>query len=194
MLNLFTDNWITPPTLNDGERMLQVITDNNMNVIYTIVGDMNEDELENELIFTLHHKFGTATRYCGYEDASYICEWHEMAQKDADEAWKGSGYYRILWSGGGDWTNNGPVWFDTKDDLIEELLAAYEHSTETRLPFVEHCEWFRMEELEEYLGEYIDEYDVDGIVDEATTTASDGNTVWSVDVDEFERIVKRHEW
>lgn len=142
MLNIFTDNWDNPPVLNDGERMLRIITDNPCNELYVIVDDsLDDDELEDEIRFALRHKFGASVEYGGFEDASYICEEAEEIEAIADEGWDGEGYYLIGWSDGGmDWTNDGPVWFDSKDDLVAEVAAAYDHKTDTHLPYAEKVE------------------------------------------------------
>ena len=41
----------------------------------------------------------------------------------------------------------------------------------------------QMYELEAFLGEYIDDYDVDAIVEAATEIGEDGNRYWIEDVD-----------
>lgn len=56
----------------------------------------------------------------------------------ADNDWNGEGWYRIAFSDGGeDWTNNGPVWFDSEQQLDDELAAARETETETHLAYAE---------------------------------------------------------
>ena len=53
---------------------------------------------------------------------------------------------------------------------------------------------FQMYELEAFLGEYIDDYDIDAIIDEATETSyKDGNRYWKVDADELSKIAARHD-
>lgn len=142
MLNIFTDNWDNPPVLNDGERMLRIITDNPCNELYVIVDDsLDDDELEDEIRFALRHKFGASVEYGGFEDASCICEDWIEAQNDAEDAWDGEGYYNIAWSDGGmNYTNNGPIWFDSTNDLAIELNCAYADKTDTHLPYAEKVE------------------------------------------------------
>lgn len=61
-------------------------------------------------------------------------EWLEEARS----AWEGEGSYRIAWSDvHEDWTCDGPVHFDTAEELAEELGAAYEYATDTHLPYAE---------------------------------------------------------
>ena len=53
--------------------------------------------------------------------------------------WNGEGYYNICWSDGGmDWTSDGPVWFETKRSLYDELRTAEEYATSTHLPYAEY--------------------------------------------------------
>ena len=48
-------------------------------------------------------------------------EWLEEARS----AWRGAGQYRIAWSDGcEDWTCDGPMGFDTVEELADELGAA----------------------------------------------------------------------
>lgn len=58
--------------------------------------------------------------------------------KDVEDAWDGEGYYSIAWSDGGeDWTSEGSLYFETPEELADELRAAYAHATETHLPYAE---------------------------------------------------------
>ena len=57
--------------------------------------------------------------------------------KDVEDAWKGPGSYDILFSDCGKWTNDGPIYCESEDDLADELRAAYGSSTETHLPYAE---------------------------------------------------------
>jgi len=184
MLDIFTDNWDNPPVLNDGERMLRILTDNPVNELYVIVDDsIDDDELHEEILFALRHKFGTSAEYGGFEDASYICEEAKEIEAIADEGWDGEGYYSIGWSDGGeDWTNNGPVWFDRKDDLEVEVAAAYDNRTDTHLPYAEKVVVFGNYNdggFEAMFGEFMGDYDMDGIledIDEATRPTADGKS------------------
>ena len=52
---------------------------------------------------------------------------------------------------------------------------------------------FQMYELEAYLGDFIEDFDVDAIINESTDVDSDGDRVWTATGDDFIEIVKRHE-
>lgn len=53
---------------------------------------------------------------------------------------------------------------------------------------------FQMHELEAFLGEYIDDFDIDAIIDEATETSNkDGNRYWKVDAGELAEIAAKHD-
>lgn len=54
-----------------------------------------------------------------------VSEMHEAAIKDIAENWEGEGLYEIAFTGGGKWTNDGPMWFENSEDLLKELVAAY---------------------------------------------------------------------
>lgn len=55
-------------------------------------------------------------------------------------------------------------------------------------------EIFQMYELEAFLGESIDDFDIDAIIDETTETSSkDGNRYWKVDADELAEIAASHD-
>lgn len=59
---------------------------------------------------------------------------------EARRLWEenGDGNYMITWSDGGmDWTNDGPVYFDSLDDLVDEVRAAIGSATETHIPCTE---------------------------------------------------------
>ena len=56
-----------------------------------------------------------------------------------EKVWEGEGWYAIRFSDGGmDWTNDGPVWFEVEDDLVDEYMAAWDAATETHVPYVEY--------------------------------------------------------
>jgi len=193
MLNIFSGNWMDTPILNDGERMLRILTGNPMDDLYVIVGDsMDEDDLESEIRFALRHKYGKrgSNLYRGYEDASYICQEAEEIGDTVDEGWDGEGYYIIGWSDGGDWTNDGPVWFDTKADLQSEVECAYNDKTDTHLPYAEKVKQFEQYELDALLGDFKDDFDVDAIIEIATKVCADGNRYWVVEGDELTEIIK----
>lgn len=192
MLDIFTDNWDELPTLNDGERLVHIVTGNPCDVLYTIIdGNASEDEIDEDIIFALRHKFGRRVRYRYTEDMMYLYERLESARKDAKEAWDGEGYYRIGWSDGGmDWTSNGPVWFDDESDLASELLSAYDSSMDTHLPYAEKVKQFQQYELDALLGDFKDDFDVDAIIHEATRPCSDGNRYWVVEGDELSGIIE----
>ena len=73
---------------------------------------------------------------------------------EAEQAWQGEGSYRILWSDGGEWTNDGPVWVESVEDLAGLLEGAYEDSTETHLPYVEAAPMRRAAFIEAYRTGY----------------------------------------
>lgn len=52
---------------------------------------------------------------------------------------------------------------------------------------------FQMSELEALLGEYKDDFDIDGIIDDATRIDADGDRVWTAFGDELNDILARHE-
>ena len=58
--------------------------------------------------------------------------------EDIRTAWSGPGLYAVEWSDGGQpWTADGPVWYDDRAQLMEELRAAYLCATEAHTPYVE---------------------------------------------------------
>ena len=195
MLDIFTDNWDNPPILSEGERMLRILTDNPCDELYVIVDDsMDDDEVHDEIQFALRRKLGKAAQYGGFEDSSWICEDWADAQKDANDAWDGAGYYRIGWSDGGmDWTNNGPVYCCDVSDLAGEINSAYCDKTDTHLPYAEKVEVFDQNELEALLGDFIGDYDVDAIIADTTKVASDGTRYWTVDSKELSETVEYYD-
>lgn len=196
MLDIFTDNWDNTPVLNDGERLVRILTNNPMNELYTIVDDsMDDDEIHEEIQFALRRKSGKAVQYGGFEDASYICEEAKEIESIADEGWDGEGYYSIGWSDGGmDWTNNGPVWFDLKDDLESEISVAYDYKTETHIPYANKVKQFEQNELDALLDDSKDDFDVESIIEQTTALCFDGNRYWTVDNDKLAEIIKSCEW
>ena len=106
------------------------------------------------------------------------------AKHDANMAWEGEGWYSIGWSDGGtDWTNNGPVWFDDKADLVRELECAYEcESNPFHLPSAEKVVEFGNYDdggFDAMFGEFKDDYDIEGVleaIDEATRPTADGKS------------------
>ena len=109
------------------------------------------------------------------------------------EFWEDEGYYRLAWSDGGEWTNNGPVWFDNMYDLADEFEAARQYETDTHLLYAEKVGQFDRHELEALLGEFVDDYDVDGIIEVATALCDDGNRYWKVYGEELNEVVKQFE-
>lgn len=199
MLDIFTDNWDNPPVLNDGERMLRILTDNPLNELYVIVDDsMDDDEVHDEIRFALRHKYGIQhMEYGGFEDASHICVMAEEVNETADECWEGEGYYRIAWSDGGDCTNNGPVWLEYKDDLVAELEVAYQFKTDTHLPYAELVgnELFQEDGLDALLGDSKDDFDIDGLIDDLTEfDYNTGNRYWkNISDDKLNEILAKHD-
>lgn len=192
MLNIFTDNWDKLPTLNEGEHLLRIITDNIYDELYVIVDeDMDADD---EIRRALRHKFGSAVCYGGYLDMEYMYEAMEDAKSSAEDAWDGESYYIICWSDGGmDWTSNGPVWFDTIDELADELLAASNsEGTDTHLPYARMVERFDEDAFMCYFGDFADDFDLEAIIDE-TTVCINGNLWNDTFGEDFDEVVKRHE-
>lgn len=119
---------------------------------------------------------------------------NKQAEKEAHNYWNGEGYYRIRWSDSGmDWTSNGPVRFGSVEDLADELASALLEETDTHLAWAEKVEQFQRYELEVLLGEFIDDYDVDGIIEDATALCGNGNRYWTVDNDELNEVLEVHE-
>lgn len=53
--------------------------------------------------------------------------------------WQGEGWYSIGYSDGGqDWTSNGAIWIESKQQLEDELAAAREDETDTHLVCCEY--------------------------------------------------------
>ena len=78
----------------------------------------------------------------GPEEFLEVADRHRLPvwARDANAAWKGDGYYAIGFSDGGmDWTNNGPVWLESVDELSAELEAACGVATDTHLPSAWVC-------------------------------------------------------
>lgn len=129
MLDIFSNNWDDLPELNDGERLIRIITGNWVESLYAIVTD--DMDLEYEIRTALRFKHGRSYTYEGYEDATY------------------------LYRGG-------------------SLFQQYE--------------------LDDLLGEFADDYDVDGIVEDATEMDyKTGNRYWVVNDDELNAIIEAHE-
>lgn len=188
MLNIFTDNWMEVPTLNEGERMYRIINEYGMELY--VITDLEGDELEEEIGFAMRQKYGNDILFDGFEDVSFLCENAEEGQKDADDAWDESGYYRIAYSDGGEWTDEGPVLCHDKSDLVHELEAAYGDATETHLPYAEKVALFDMNDLEALLGDFVDDYDLDAIVNEATKFTFDGERYWIAEGDALNDIIE----
>jgi len=57
----------------------------------------------------------------------------------ASEIWQGEGWYSISYSDGGqDWTSDGAIWIESKQQLEDELAAAREDETDTHLAYCEY--------------------------------------------------------
>jgi hypothetical protein len=69
MLNIFTDNWMEPPILQEGDRMLHIDTGNPMDNLFVIVDDRVED-VDQEIRLALRRKHGRNYTYRGYEDVT----------------------------------------------------------------------------------------------------------------------------
>jgi len=117
-----------------------------------------------------------------------------QAEIDARDVWENEGYYRIGWSDGGtDWTSDGPVWFETVEDLADELACAQENETGTHLAWVGKVRQFQQYELDALLGDSADDFDVDAIIADATRACHDGNRYWVAEGDELNAIIAANE-
>lgn len=184
MLNLFTDNWMDPPILNEGEKMIRIMTSNDMNILYAIVDEtMTAEEIDEEASFALRKGYGKSLHYLGYADESFICEAWMDALKSADEAWDGEGYYRIGLSSGGQWSNEGPAWYSELTRLARAIDSA--SIDDVTLGYAEKVRQFQEYELDALLGDRKEDFDVEGIIAYATKPCSDGNRYWTVDEDEL---------
>lgn len=123
-----------PEAINDGERVLQIRTGNNLDELYTVTV-LDGDELEEELHRALRLMYGKRYRYEGFTDVTYVVEQAEAARRDVDECWKGEGWYDIRWSDGGCFGD--PRFYYDEDDLLGDLVSAYDESTDTHLPYPE---------------------------------------------------------
>ena len=54
------------------------------------------------------------------------------------DGWQGEGWYSIEWSDGGAWTNDGPVWYETREDFHLEMMVARNESTDYHIPCAEY--------------------------------------------------------
>lgn len=52
---------------------------------------------------------------------------------------------------------------------------------------------FQMYELDALLGDYKDDFDVDGIIADATEVRENGNRYWIVFGDELNKVIEQHE-
>lgn len=52
---------------------------------------------------------------------------------------------------------------------------------------------FQMYELECLLGDFKDDFDIEGIIEDATEIDEDGDRVWTVSDDDLNVILERHE-
>lgn len=187
MLNIFTDNWDELPTLNEGERLVRIITDNSCDELYTIIDDSTD---EDDIAFALRRKCGQYVQYEGYEDQTFLYERIEAANKATDDAWNGESWYTILWSDSGEY---GEVrWYDTKDDLFDDLYSAFEESTETHLPFAVMLTEFDEDDLNEYLGYLDGDFDIEAILED-TTMVINGKRWTDTFGEDFDEAVRRHE-
>ena len=59
----------------------------------------------------------------------------EEVERDLEGNWHGAGRYRIRFGDGGQ--SYDPVWYDSPEELADDLLSAYGDATETHLPYVE---------------------------------------------------------
>ena len=68
MLDIFTDNWSERPALNNGERLLRLLT-NTGSELYVIVDDTITN-VDAEIAWSLRRMFGRHAVCDGYEDVS----------------------------------------------------------------------------------------------------------------------------
>ena len=52
---------------------------------------------------------------------------------------------------------------------------------------------FQMHELDALLGDFKDDFDVEGIIQEATEVREDGNRYWTVFEEDLNEILARHD-
>lgn len=61
------------------------------------------------------------------------------AQYENSGDWQGEGWYSISYSDAGqDWTSDGAIWIESKQQLEDELAAAREDETDTHLVCCEY--------------------------------------------------------
>lgn len=72
MIDLFTDNWDSPPVLYDGDRLVRVRTTNPRDVTFAIweSNRMSADELDDELRRAIKWRKGLVPEYDGFEDVT----------------------------------------------------------------------------------------------------------------------------
>lgn len=72
MIDLFTDNWDSPPVLYDGDRLVRVRTTNPCDVLFAIweSNRMSADELDDELRRAIKWRKGLVPEYDGFEDVT----------------------------------------------------------------------------------------------------------------------------
>lgn len=135
MLHLFTAG-MKELDLAEGERLIAIDTGNAMDELQAIVSTTDAEEIEDMVRQALRRKYGNGYTYYGFED---VTDEYLDVKNEVHDAWQGEGWYGIGFSDGGmDWTNDGPAWFETEDDLLEEMRAAYGDATEYHLPCIEY--------------------------------------------------------
>ena len=112
--------------LKNGELLYQIITDNACDALYII---STPEAVEDDARAGMMRKFGRRgpAMIERLEDITELLEYN------------GPGWYRIGFSDGGAWTNNGPIWIEDYNQFTNELEAARRLETETRLIYVEYA-------------------------------------------------------
>lgn len=114
--------------MHKGERLYKIITSNAMDALYIIsTPEAVEDDARAGMFRTYGRRGpGMVERL---EDVSYLLA-------EADE-YEGPGWYRIGYSDGDMWTNDGSIWIEDYNQLADELEAARLHETDAHIVWVE---------------------------------------------------------
>lgn len=127
---------------------------------------------------------------------------YTRAEQDAAQDWSGEGWYSLGYSDGA--TDTNPHYWEGRDELASEYAEMYRTATAAHLPTCEYygdgeepadleAGQYQRHELEAFLGEYVDAYDVDAIEAEATTYVySEDKRYWRKFID-LAAIAERHE-
>lgn len=134
---------------------------------------------------------------CGFDNDRELDHFAFIAKREAKalahEVWDGEGYYRIGWRATGEWTCDGPKRFESEEDLAWEITEMIMYTEEADDIHASKVRQFHRYELDDLLGEFADDYDVDGIIDVATGWCSDGKLYWLAEGDELTKIIESFE-